>query len=200
MTWDEVAERFKTDKAANVGYGHGYMGHYEKLLSGRELKNILEIGVYLGGSLRMWLELFPRAWVYGIDKMPFCSGIVVSDRVQIDIVDAGNAVELTKYASGLPELDLIIDDGSHAAYDIQAALSVLWPKLAVWGIYVIEDVWCSQFEGDVWMGTVRGLRGGLREWAADRRAATEIYPDRQAKLLGGGYSLLVLRKQRADTI
>src|SRR5262245_56734777 len=49
-----------------------YHRHLQKF-RGRDVR-VLEIGVYSGGSLRMWREYFgPKALVYGADIEPACS-------------------------------------------------------------------------------------------------------------------------------
>ena len=198
--WDKVAQEFGTDKASKIGYGHGYMEHYEKLLGGRDLRNILEIGVYLGGSLRMWKKLFPEAKVFGIDNNEYCASLCKREGIQIDIVDAGDMVQLTEYSANIPMMDLIIDDGSHEENDVEVAQVILWDKLVIGGLYVIEDVWIPQrIDYLKWTG----LLGRLRDWAGKMRAGLEIYPDRLAAewftnsavaRREAGYSLMVLRK------
>jgi hypothetical protein len=196
MSYDEVANKHGTDKALGVGYGHGYMGYYEKLLEGRELRNILEIGVWRGGSLRMWAELFPGAMIYGIDTIKECKRFE-GGRILVETVDSGDIGRLGEYASRAPEFDLIIDDGGHIEREVGVALVILWRKLVVGGIYVIEDVECKEF---IDLGKWGGFLGNIRDWAKKKGARLEVYGDRIALMKGFGYSLIVLRKENVDTI
>jgi hypothetical protein len=62
-----------------------YNRHFEKF-RGKEI-NVLEIGVYSGGSIEMWREYFgPKCRVYGVDWDPSCR-IYESESVKIFIGD-----------------------------------------------------------------------------------------------------------------
>ena len=58
----------KTDKNTT----HSYIPLYEKLLSNKRLtaKNVLEIGVNEGGSIKLWHDYFTNATIYGLDIIP----------------------------------------------------------------------------------------------------------------------------------
>ena len=54
---------------------HSYLPLYENLLSDKKesAKNILEIGIQGGGSIKLWHDYFPNAVIYGADIMqPEC--------------------------------------------------------------------------------------------------------------------------------
>ena len=56
-------ERYNTDK-----YEHGFIDVYEPYFNNsKNVKNVLEIGVYFGGSLQYLSDKFPEAKIYGID-------------------------------------------------------------------------------------------------------------------------------------
>ena len=63
---DELGILHGTDKGS---LGHGYLGHYERILGPLrdEPITILEIGVSDGASLRMWADYFTRATIVGVD-------------------------------------------------------------------------------------------------------------------------------------
>lgn len=146
MSWDEIAQAHVTDKASigpRGGLGHGYMGHYERILSKREIHSVLEIGVQSGGSLAVWAEVFPSANVLGIDIDPDCAQI--PGPFDIVIGDAGDREAMGEERLLLrpypyDTFDLIIDDGSHALRDTAANMDVWAPRLAPGGVYVVEDV------------------------------------------------------------
>ena len=54
---------FETDK-----FSHGYIPIYEKYFKEcKNVLNVLEIGIYNGGSLRYLSNYFPNAIIHGID-------------------------------------------------------------------------------------------------------------------------------------
>lgn len=155
-TWHAVGRRCGASKCE-----HTYMPHYERLLGSLADKpiNLLEIGVCSGGSLKMWLELFPKARIYGVDVVnntPWKPGVFEN---HIDLLDARAPIQkrLTsddrpyihtldqsdpKLATIFPEnfLDVIIDDGSHVFDHQTKARESLWPALKPSGWYFIEDI------------------------------------------------------------
>jgi hypothetical protein len=146
----ELSLRFGSDK-----WGlHQYTPHYERHfgpLRDRPL-TILEIGVggydvpvLGGGSLRMWKRYFHRAMVYGIDihdKRQF-------EEQRIHIRQGGQADPefLDRLIAETGPLDIVIDDGSHVCGDVLASFRLLFPKLRVGGVYVIEDLQTSYWPG-----------------------------------------------------
>lgn len=137
--WHAVARRCGASKAE-----HTYMPHYEKLL-GHYVDmplNILEIGVCNGGSIKTWMELFPRGMIYGVDvkndtRWP-SNAYAPEEPVRIDLCDQSDPRLVTLYP---PEsLDVVIDDGSHAFSDQTRARESLWPALKPGGFYFIEDI------------------------------------------------------------
>lgn len=135
MTLQALGEKHGTDKAA-----HGYLPIYDRYLEGRDIRSVLEIGVYEGKSLRMWQERFPEARIYGLDVDPGCSrwgrdGIEVFSGSQDDPEVIADLIEA---AGGF---DLVIDDGSHVNALTLAAFDLLWP--ATRQLYIIEDLGCS---------------------------------------------------------
>jgi len=156
-----LANRFGTDKGSLTG-GHHYTRVYSELFEPMRTRPIrlLEIGLLgldQGGwddderrdggtargsdapSLRMWASYFPRAEIFGLDFNDFCG--VAIERCQIFRADAGDPQELLEVAEQIGgELDIIIDDASHASHDQQVALRTLFPFLAPGGVYIIEDL------------------------------------------------------------
>jgi len=136
--WDEVAARHvtKTDKFAN-GYGPLYRELCEPL--GTEGR-ILEIGVWRGGSLDLWRELFPDGKVVGVDNGSDHNrfgAVVPADTIMADQGDT----RLPAIARGFsPDgFDIIIDDASHLGSLSRATFGLLWPLVVPGGWYVLED-------------------------------------------------------------
>lgn len=146
----EIAIRQKTDKWGLHFYTPHYERHFQHLRD-REL-NVLEIGVggyedpRAGGeSLRMWKEFFPRGRIFGIDihdKSPHDE-----DRIRTFRGSQVDRAFLERVVSEIGELDLIIDDGSHINAHIIETFRILFPLLKQDGIYAVEDLQTSYWNG-----------------------------------------------------
>lgn len=136
VTFDAVALTHETDKSSS---GHGYMDAYFRVLSGREIRTVLEIGVASGGSLRMWAELFPGAHIVGVDLAPATRAHSTKD-ITVIAADGTDPVAMRAVGQLFGPFDLIVDDGSHDPADILASLKILYPFLVPRGVYAIEDL------------------------------------------------------------
>jgi len=143
---EQLAKRHGTDKGAkyHTFKGVNYIHLYEKYFQPFRNKHIrlLEIGVYGGGSLRMWKHYFSNAKIYGLDIDPGCKQHE-EDRISVEIGSQGDESVLEKVWQNCGELDIVIDDGSHVNKHILASFNYFFDKLKPGGIYVIEDLGCS---------------------------------------------------------
>ncbi len=177
MNFHEAAEHFKTDKGpwrnkAKDEPGHGYTFAYEREF-GRFFNrgSLLEIGVQMGCSLRLWDWYFKDSFhgrelaegtglmrakdewtltglelslVPGLLEMPW------PERTRIIEGDATDEATILSTAVARGPFDIIIDDGSHRPHHQLASLRGFWPHLKVGGIYCIEDLhqswWPAAFE------------------------------------------------------
>jgi trans-aconitate methyltransferase len=132
-TLTDLADIYKTDKG-NIK--HNYTNVYEKYIK-QDTKDLLEIGVACGASLKMWNEYLPAANITGLDIRPECMEMCKGyDRIGIVINDATTWIPDSEY-------DVIIDDGSHVSLDIINTFNNLWPKVKKGGLYFIEDMKCT---------------------------------------------------------
>jgi hypothetical protein len=119
---------------------HNYTSAYHQMFKDRrdDVKAVLEVGIGGGHSLRMWKEYFPHAWIFGIDNVNWSFG---EDRILCFWGDQYNEDNLLTIMGLINhKFDLIVDDGSHEpAHQIFTA-TVLLPRLARGGYYVIEDI------------------------------------------------------------
>jgi len=142
MELNDLAIKYATDKSP-----HGYCPHYVNHLPSKNTSfNLLEIGIFHGGSLKMWRDYYPNANIFGIDIDQ--QYMFTEDRITTFCGDATSEDFINSL--DLPEISVIIDDGSHQAVDIVKTFELLYPKLPIGGIYVIEDLlvqWWGQYGG-----------------------------------------------------
>jgi hypothetical protein len=143
LTLHEIGIKHHTDKAVHHQYTILYDYWFSKLRDRRI--RMLEIGILLGGSLRMWHEYFWQAEkIYGADLiMPEernVSPLILGSNVELLRLDQTNRKQL----NNLPDnLDLIIDDGGHTMEQQQVSFAELFSHLKSGGTYVIEDLHTS---------------------------------------------------------
>lgn len=143
-----IGLKYQTDKITHHEY-HQIYDFFLKSLYNKE-GSILEIGIDGGKSLKMWLELFPNAYIYGMDIRLNYSG----DRYNIFKGDQSKEGDLNIIKNTLKDKGLffINDDGSHIPEHQILTFNTLFPLLSEGGIYIIEDI-----ETSYW--TKNGLYG-----------------------------------------
>jgi cephalosporin hydroxylase len=115
-----------------------YHRYFHKFI-GRET-NVLEIGIYSGGSLRMWKDYFgPRSKMYGVDIEDSCK-VYEEKGVKVFIGDQADRSFWRRFKQQVPILDIVIDDGGHAPEQQIATLEEMLPHLRAGGVYICEDV------------------------------------------------------------
>ena len=126
------------DGSGDKGTLHSYISnYYEKkfeTIKYEKLK-ILEIGVSAGLSLEMWSEYFPNSEIYGVDNENI-EYRPSNNRIKLIFGDATRSETFDQ----IPNLDIIIDDGSHYLMDQVFSYMILFDKLNKGGLYIIEDV------------------------------------------------------------
>lgn len=145
MSLIELIDNNLTDKNTN----HSYIETYERLFSRMKYsaKNVLEIGISRGGSIKLWNDYFPNAEIHGIDIIQPPEFLSVSYYPRVKCY-GGNAY-LTDFIKfmGDKKFDIIIDDGPHTMESMLFAAEHFTKMLTPDGIFVIEDVqaisWCD---------------------------------------------------------
>lgn len=146
MTLLELCNKHKKGDWPDKNSVHSYLPFYEVYLSPyrHTAKNILEIGLMSGQSLKMWSEYFDGD-VYGMDcDVKPIGGVAdltetIKDGYNVCIGDAASPNDAEKYFKGL-KFDVIVEDANH---DIKQQLDIynnLKPYMNKGSIYIIEDV------------------------------------------------------------
>ncbi len=127
-----------------VHYFDIYERHFERFV-GQEI-NILEIGVFHGGSLQMWKHYFEgKATIWGLDINPLCKSLE-EEQINIIIGDQGNRDFWNTIKPSLPIFDIIIDDGGHFMHQQKITFEEMFPVLSPHGVYLVEDLHTSYWE------------------------------------------------------
>jgi len=133
-----------TDKSTTHDYINGY--YNEAFADTSKPINLLEIGVYKGGSLKLWAEHFgPDSKIYGFDIEDIVEPTFISaPNIFYELKDAYSDEVVSSFDDEY--FDIIIDDGPHTLQSQIDCIQKWWPKLAVGGKMIIEDI---QSENDL---------------------------------------------------
>ena len=141
-------ELFLSCKRGDVHKWHHYFDIYERHLSrfrGTDFR-FLEIGVYRGGSLRMWREYFgPKALIVGLDRDPSCQRFN-GEHGHVRIGDQADPAFLRSVLDEFGPFDAVLDDGGHTASQQIVSLETLYPEVKSDGVYLCEDTHTSYWK------------------------------------------------------
>jgi predicted O-methyltransferase YrrM len=179
------------DKATDKNTVHSYLPTYDAVLSNIQntATNVLEIGIYDGGSIQMWADYFPNAHVIGMDvslrahARTTLSSYIDKGRIEVKIQDAYTQEALK--GLGDKRFDLILDDGPHTLPSMLYCATHYSEILSDRGIMIIEDIqdigWCDKI---------------MQAIPAPLRSMAKVYDQREVK---GRYDdiFIVLDKSRA---
>jgi hypothetical protein len=126
---------------------HSYLDLYHNLLEKKQetATHILEVGIHLGGSIKLWKDFFHNATVYGLD---ICllhlqpNAFAVGDpRISVHVTDAYNETwfRSTFLDAGI-RFDMMLDDGPHTLGSMQQFIRLYSQVMKSDGILIIEDV------------------------------------------------------------
>ncbi len=146
QTLDALALEAGADKSSNY---HNYTQVYYKYFAPLRAQPIkfLEIGIYKGNSVKLWENYFPNAELHFIDiTLDFVE--YFSKRSQYHLGNQASPADLSRImrASG-GEFDVILDDGGHHMDQQIMSFQVLFPHVKSGGMYIIEDLHTSYWEG-----------------------------------------------------
>ena len=140
---NELFQIFSAD--TNVHKWHHYFEIYSKHFEPYRSHPIkmLEIGVYRGGSLRMWKKYFhPESTIVGIDIDKSCKEHeIANQKVHVRIGSQADPDFLNKVNEEFGPFDIILDDGSHKTHHQITSFGALFrPALKEGGCYMVEDL------------------------------------------------------------
>lgn len=112
---------------------HNYLPVYQKELNNINNIKILELGVYVGGSLKLWQDFFIDSEIHGLDDTKR------NDDPIPGIMHWGRYEDL--YSTFEDEyFDYIINDSMHYAKEQIEAFNLYYPKLKSGGKFFMEDI------------------------------------------------------------
>lgn len=138
------ASKYDTDKFEHAHYLRSYDEYFQPLID-RDIR-LLELGVYKGGSLRLWRDYFGRGVIVGLDLNP----VTIDDetgRIRVYQGEQQDTELLDRIArETAPEgFDVIIDDCSHIGELTRVSFWHLFDNhLKSGGLFVIED-WSASY-------------------------------------------------------
>ena len=115
-----------------------YQRHFSKFV--KQSVNVLEIGIYSGGSLDMWRSYFGAGChIYGVDIENACKSYE-NEHTTVFIGDQADRGFWKDFRSNTPPIDILIDDGGHTPEQQRITLEEMLPHLRCGGVYFCEDV------------------------------------------------------------
>ena len=138
-----LVDNSKTDKNTI----HSYLELYEKLLSKRKdtAKNVLEVGIANGGSIKLWSDYFKNATVYGLDVMHENNvWQEIKNKDNIVLYTSTDAYNGDTFRSLFLEkgikFDFMLDDGPHTLHSMVKFITLYSQLMTENGILIIEDI------------------------------------------------------------
>jgi cephalosporin hydroxylase len=143
MSLEAIVDNSKTDKNTV----HSYLPLYQQLLISKKetAKNVLEIGISCGGSIKLWHDFFTNANVYGLDIMHINNvweNIKNNEKIILHTsIDAYNHdFFITNFLNKNIKCDFILDDGPHSLESMKQCIKLYVQIMTDDGILIIEDV------------------------------------------------------------
>lgn len=156
MSLEELVDSTRTDKNTI----HSYLPLYQKLLVGKRetAKNVLEIGILRGGSIKLWDDFFTHARVYGLDISSIdgvWDELINKEKItlltSIDAYD--NTFFIEQFINKNMKFDFMLDDGPHTLESMKQFIRLYSQIMTDDGILIIEDVqsldWINELINEV---------------------------------------------------
>ena len=143
MSLVSLADNTLTDKNT----AHSYLPLYDELFANKRYcaKNVLEVGVEYGGSIKLWMDYFSNAQIYGVDVVKrgtFNQWDTFLSNPRVTIYDGANAYDTQFFNENIKHktFDVLIDDGPHTIESMKTFITLYSSVLATDGILFVEDI------------------------------------------------------------
>jgi SAM-dependent methyltransferase len=125
--------------------------------------NMVDLGIYKGGSVVLYEKLFSPKRLVALDWGPKAEALdhyvaerslesVIKLYYETDQADQERLRNILREDFDDEPLDLVVDDCSHLYEPTKSSLNVLFPRLRPGGLYIIEDWGWAHWPGDEWQG------------------------------------------------
>ncbi len=129
-----------------------YIDYFGNRVRDDRFHNVIELGLFEGGSVPFWFELLRPERQVGVDiqakaDSPYFDEYLDSrglrDRIhtywRTDQADGKRLLRICRERFGDAPIDLVIDDASHFYEETLASFETLFPLLRPGGLFLIED-------------------------------------------------------------
>jgi len=152
----DLCDTSLTDK-----YAHSYLEVYETLFKDIKysVKNLLEIGIHHGGSIKLWHDYFINANVTGIDCLSLSELHSINHNIR-EILELPNVnchlstdaynISFINNTFSNNTFDMLIDDGPHTLESMIQFIKYYSPLMNNSGILIIEDI-----QSMTWLDSLR---------------------------------------------
>jgi len=136
----ELSRYFLENKNKDIYKHHHYFDIYDKYFNNQKTTTFMEIGVFKGGSLKMWRHfLGAEATIIGVDINEEVKRFE-DEKTHIRIGDQADPKFLKSLAEEFGSFDIILDDGGHTATQQINSFLHLYPYVREdGGVYMVED-------------------------------------------------------------
>ena len=144
--------RIEYNKYTDKNTTHSYLPLYEEILSPIKdtAKNVLEVGIWYGGSLKLWYDYFTNSKIYGIDLIDYKKDKIkikfedIKNSNRVEIMDSTNAYDKQMFKKNFLDknikFDFMIDDGPHDLKSMKSFIKLYSQIMTENGILIIEDI------------------------------------------------------------
>jgi SAM-dependent methyltransferase len=156
-----TAELQSTESRFVLGKSPQMVDWYRERFASRPPRRVLEVGIFKGGSVVLFEELWRPEKLIAVDiteqRVTALDAYVqrtgAAGRVRafygVDQADAEALGRILDQECGGETLDLVVDDGCHYLDETRATLEAVFPRLAPGAQYIIED-WAWAHWPGVW--------------------------------------------------